>query len=164
MLRKTLGVFIDKLRYQSPAAFFAYGWDSLGRAPDVLEPKRIGNWEPLKKVQDVSVADFLKQNFYVSNPRCSVFFAQPTFSTHRYFMVKVHLKLAGKDHALADEAYEWLHSEFPFEIIYMGTRSPDMLRTNLQFHQLMNSGLFEVSLEEALAKHRHLLDRFERAA
>ncbi|HYO78934.1 MAG TPA: hypothetical protein VE010_20900 [Thermoanaerobaculia bacterium] len=165
MERRTLGAFVDKARFPSPREFYLHAWNSLVDAPDVLRPKRIGKWEPLIKIESAPVEKILTDDFIVSNGRKYVgMFSRPTFLDHRYYSVTLLLTLAQKDVPLSNTAYEWLTGSFPFTIAYMGSPSQELFRSCLEFHQMLNSGLVEITLESALAKYQHLLHRLDRTA
>ncbi len=159
MVSRTLGVFIDKSSVESTPAFFLDAWNVFANGPEIVRPRRVGNWEPLKKVEEVDAEKILASSYIISNGRkCFGMISDPGFREHRFFNVTLHITLAKRDDHCADEIYDWLLRCFNFSIAYMGTPSEELFRSNLELHQMLNCGLVETKLEKALS-YRHLLDR-----
>lgn len=164
MQRKTLGAFVDKSRVTTPREFYLHAWNCLVDGPEILRPKRVGNVEPLKRVEDVLIEKILSQDFIVSNGRKFLgMISPPDFPRALILLSHAVAKPGPEGGTLCRRDYEWLRTNFPSVFcIWALPRQNSFSATWSSIR--CSSGLVEITLESALHKYKHLLDRFERAA
>ena len=159
-----MGTFVDRNGITDPAHFLARTWDLLTSGPAVVRPKRCGNTEPLRLVEDACLPDVLRDDYIFSNgARCLGMVDRPCFDAHLYFTVVIFLRLRQADSATVTDVYDWLRSTWPFAFCYQATLTESLFRSNLELHQALNSGLVEQDIPLAL-RNRESFDRLEGGA
>jgi hypothetical protein len=159
-----IGAFVDKGSFPARGAFFRQMWALLQSGPEVVRPRRCGNWEPLKAVADADLDRVLMESYIVSNGRRFLGTVnRPAFRDHRYFTATVHLALRNDEGGVVESVYQWLRNGVVCSLCYQVTRTHELFEQHPAFHQMINAGLVEVDLQKAL-RYRALFDRVEGAA
>jgi hypothetical protein len=115
-------------------------------------------------VEQADLSTILAADFHFSNGRrSSGSVHQPARDTSRLYSVTVLLETKESEGHLADEVYDWLHNEFRFSLVYMGSPTRELFVQCLELHQMFNRGLVEFDIERAL-NHRALFDHLDLAA
>ena len=156
-----MGTFVDRTRFSRHRAFYTEAWHKLAAAPPLVQPKRAGNWEPLKLVSALAPDQLFQGNFLFSAGRnCAGSASAPPFASSRFYCLTLSFHLSATMTASLPSCYAWLRGCWPFAYCYQGTLRPEWLTTNVTVHQALNVGFVERDLPIP-SEYRAFLDHFE---
>ena len=156
-MNRTLGAFFHIPNVEAQDAFLGVCWHWFQALPDSVRPARIGNHEPLKKIENAVLEEVLRDEYWVSHGRRLLGAVHRPWSRYgRLCNITLILELRQSEQSLCAQMYETLKQLGQTELRYMAQVDDELFRQDLELHQMLNSGLVERDIGRAIEKR----DRF----
>ncbi|HEX3355763.1 MAG TPA: hypothetical protein VHS31_02185 [Tepidisphaeraceae bacterium] len=138
-------------------------WKMINSGPAILRPTSVNTFEPLRKIQNVDLAEVCKEEFIWRNGRKCLGVFNPngwkgkaTLSTLLEYPEVQH-------EALTREVYEFIKASFEYRLLYGVSPTNELMELNLEVHQLANCGAIPPN-EKIITANKTLYDFFEEHA
>jgi hypothetical protein len=158
VMNRTLGAFFEVEGRNAEGAFLSESWQWFRDLPESIRPTRIGNFEPLKRIEDVVLSDVLRNEYWVSRGKRLLGAANlPSSRGGRYFGITLILELKRTEIELSIEVYGLLKKLGSPKLSYMAQVDNELFLRDRVLHQLLNCGLVEQGVSIAFQKRESFL-------
>ena len=158
VMNRTLGAFFEVGDWSAEDIFLGEAWQWFQGLPESLRPTKIGNFEPLKRIEDVMLGRILKQEYWVSRGKRLLGSAiRPWSGGGLYCGVSLILELKPTEGELSSEVYALLKRLGSPKLSYMAQVDNELFLRERVLHQLLNCGLVEQNISIAAHKRESFL-------
>ena len=138
-------------------------WNVINRGPIVVRPTSVNTFEPLRKVQNVDVAEVCKEDFIWRNGRKCLGMFYPKGWKGKATLAILLEYPASQHEAITGEVYDFIKANFDYRLLYGVSPTDELMDLNLAVHQLANCGAIPPD-EGIITGNRALYDFFEERA